>query len=428
MRNRHLHGALSAFAEESAWHLRADTADGAEVPFEVVAGGRGDSPLYCYRPLTGVFIEERIGLFDRLESFAPAVHALARLGGLDDYLQACGEPGHPAAPRARAEFALRVFLGRVFAESTDFELTPERLERAYAELERLVYEGRTDTVVVAPLFGLALQSREMALAEGLALVHGDAFDEDVPAEALRAPGSPRAHLLAVLRWEEAAGDVTPIAHARVGLRRLLSALRLYDGGAVGLGALAWTRTGSAPWQAFALGAPPSRGGEPIVVTPEQEDELRAFCALVARRTPRGGELAWALRRYEMACERPIPGEALTDILLALRALLEPEGAASGLLAHRLAALCALPADRSALVERVAHTAALERSLIGGLAIDPALDALVAELTGHLRAVLRDVLCGHLDSGVRAVADAILAEARAAERQELDGIGPEPSLA
>ena len=110
----------------------AETADGAEIPFEVVRGGRRDSPLYCYRPLTADFIEQRVGLLSRLPSFLPAVHALSGLGRLGDYLESRGERGYPAEPRARAEFALRVFLSRVFEESTDFALSPERLERAYA--------------------------------------------------------------------------------------------------------------------------------------------------------------------------------------------------------------------------------------------------------------------------------------------------------
>jgi hypothetical protein len=63
-----------------------------------------------------------------------------------------------------------------------------------------------------------------------------------------------------------------------------------------------------------------------VVERDQEDELRAFVALTARRMPRGGELAWALGRFDLACERDDPRDALTDLLLALRALLEPEGA------------------------------------------------------------------------------------------------------
>ena len=146
----------------------------------------------------------------------------------------------------------------------------------------------------------------------------------------------------------------------------------------------------------------------VVVAAEQEDELRAFLSLIARRTPRSGEVAWALRRFELACERPAPAEALTDLLLALRALLEPEGPASGRLAGRLAALCAEPADRGRLTERVAHTISLERAVVAGLAVDPQLEQLTRELGGHLRALLRDVLCGHLDPDLRTLADAILA--------------------
>src|ERR671936_2245654 len=189
MRNRQLHGALAAFVEEAAWQLAAETADGAEFPFEVVRGGRRDSPLYCYRPLTADFIEQRVGLLGRLPSFLPAVHALSGLGGMDRYLEARGERGFPAEARARAEFALRVFLGRVFEESTDFALSPERLQRAYAELEAALYDGRTETAVIAPLLGVELQSPELAFGDGLTLVQGDAFPEDAPGDALWAPGA-----------------------------------------------------------------------------------------------------------------------------------------------------------------------------------------------------------------------------------------------
>ena len=134
---------------------------------------------------------------------------------------------------------------------------------------------------------------------------------------------------------------------------------------------------------------------------EQEDELRAFCNLIARRAPSGGELAWALARFEMGCERLAPFEALTDYLLALRALLEPEGPASGRLAQRLAVLCAQPAEQAALAERTAQAIALERAVIAGLAPAQAgVDSLVEEISEHLRALLRDVLCGHLDSTCR----------------------------
>jgi hypothetical protein len=121
------------------------------------------------------------------------------------------------------------------------------------------------------------------------------------------------------------------------------------------------------------------------------------------------ELAWALARFEMGCERSSELEALSDHLLALRALLEPEGPASGLLAGRLAALCAVPEERHALARGVLKAIALERAAITGAAIEhDSCDALVAELAGHLRAVLRDVVSGHLPADLVACADAILA--------------------
>ncbi len=133
--------------------------------------------------------------------------------------------------------------------------------------------------------------------------------------------------------------------------------------------------------------------------------------LAGTRAPAIGrpELAWALARFEMGCERTSQLEALSDYLLALRALLESEGPASGLLPGRLAALCATPEERPALARRVLKAIALERDVIAGRAIEhDSCDALVAELTGHLRAVLRDVVSGHLPPDLAACADGLLA--------------------
>ncbi len=142
---------------------------------------------------------------------------------------------------------------------------------------------------------------------------------------------------------------------------------------------------------------------------DQEDELRAFVSLAARRMPRGGELAWALRRFDLAFERPEPAEALTDLLLALRALLEPESPGGGRLPDRLAVLCGADEERDALADRVAHAVALERAVVAGLAARTAgVEDVVEELTEHLRALLGDTLCGHLDAELAAAADALLA--------------------
>jgi hypothetical protein len=414
MRNRPLHDALAAFAEEAAWLLAGDAADGAEVPFELVEsrGRRRDTPLYCYRPLTDGFIRDRVGVFGRLPTYAPAARSLAGMDGIADYLRDQGEPRIPSDPRELADAALRVFISRVFLDATEFVMTAERLERAYNEIERALLHGRTESVVVAPLLGLRTASPEIALGDGLSLVRGDAFD-DAPSDAIWGAGADEPAVLACLTITSAPGKPGPMTEARVRFRRLLSALRLFDAARVALGPVAWERSGAGPWALGDL----RTGGRPhgvLEIEEDAEDELRAFISLVTRRTPRAGELAWALRRYELGCERPSLFEALTDHLLALRALLEPEGPQSGRLAGRVAALCATEDQRLRVTERVAHAVSLERAVIAGLApSDGGIQVLLSELTAYLRALLRDVLCGHLDSDLRSVADQLLAEAGAA---------------
>jgi hypothetical protein len=67
---------------------------------------------------------------------------------------------------------------------------------------------------------------------------------------------------------------------------------------------------------------------------------------------------------------------------------------------------------------VDHAAALERSAVAHGASRDALRDVATELSGHLRALLRDVLCGHLESDLRGVADALLA-------QDAEPAGAEP---
>jgi hypothetical protein len=416
--NTALHGALEAFTADVAGQLVAETASGAEIPFEVIeAEGRpGRAALYCYRPLTGAFIREHLGLLHALPTYAAAARALAALQGVEVYLRERGETRIPGEPRERSDAALRLFIGRVFDERTEFGFDPSRFAAAYGELERAVYEGRCVSTVIAPMLGLALDeaTTELPLGEALSLVRGETLT-DAPAEAVWGPDGPdqrgdEPNVLAVLQLMRERPARSPVSAARGQFRRILTALRLFERGGYALGPVAWMRTDTGPWRAVALGS----SGRPrliTLITAAQEDELRAFCNLIARRTPSGGEVPWALARFEMGCERLAPFEALTDYLLALRALLEPEGPASGRLAQRLAVLCAQPADRGALAERTAYAISLERAVIAGLA--PAklgVDALVAELADHLRALLRDVVCGHLSTDLRAVADELLADA------------------
>ena len=413
MRNASLHHLLETFTVEASGRLAAETAGGAEMPFEIVeerAGGR--VPLYCYRPLTGDFIRGRLGLLAGLPSYEAAMSGLAACPALEIYLSEHGEVRIPIDERAQAEAALGTFLANVFAERSGFGFEPAHFEAAYSELERALYEGHCTAMVIAPVLGVALDPRttELPLGDGLSLIRGDALAE-APAEAVWGEGEePR--VLAVLAVDQERSARPPVSIARARFRRVLTALRLFERGGYALGPVAWARTEAGSWRPVAIGT----GGRPRLLTmvaAAQEEELCAFCDLVTRRPPGQGELAWALARFEMGCERLAPFEALTDYLLALRALLEPEGPASGRLAQRLAVICARPEERAELAQRTARAISLERAVITGLAPGgTGIDALVDELAEHLRAILRDALCGHLDADLRAVADELLAEAAA----------------
>jgi hypothetical protein len=406
MHNRALHDTLAAFVEEAAWQLAEEVSGGAEIPFELInaaAPARSSAPLYCYRPLTQRFLAERAGALGRLPSYVVAVQGMMALPDLPGYLRARGRRPPGSDPRSQADAALQAFLTSMWAEATDFTFDQQRFAAAYAELEEAAYSGCSLALVVCPVDGLVIESEEVALGDGLTLVRGVAV-ADAPPE-LR--GDEYA-TVAVLALE---GEGGSLEQAGRRLRRLQTALRLWDDAEPALGPTAWARTGGAPWLAVPLATGLRRPSGDCLLAPEEEDPLRAFCSLVARRTPRSGELAWALRRFELGCERGTPLEALTDWLLCARALLaEPEAGGYELLAERMAAICAVPGDRADLAAGLRRAIAMERGVVAGIVRpEPAVEALVDSLGACLRAILRDVLCGHLDPDLRRVADELLAD-------------------
>jgi hypothetical protein len=188
-----------------------------------------------------------------------------------------------------------------------------------------------------------------------------------------------------------------------------------------------------------LGSAGHLRGEPWLLTAGEEPELRELMGLLAQARP-GGAVAWGLSRFEMGCERPLDTEALSDYLLALRALLDgSDDAGRASLALRLAALCAEESDRRALQRRVELAFALERFVIGGGSGDAYMDTigsdspreLVLEVEDQLRALLRDVLCGFLDPDLKSAADDILLrsaepfEIEARDNRRVRRFAPEP---
>jgi hypothetical protein len=330
-------------------------------------------------------------MLSRLPTYPTALRLLQALPDLPGYLTRRGRrvPAHE-----QPDAALQAFLGAVWADVTDFVFDGQRFEAAYAELEDAAYAGCALSVVITPVEGLVIESDEVPLGEGLSLVRAVTLT-DAPADLSDDPHA----TVAVLALEsmETAGRR---------LRRLQTALRLWDDAEPQLGPTAHARTDGGPWLTISLATGLRRADEDCLLSAEEEDPLRAFCGLVSRRTPRAGELAWALRRFELGCERASAVEALTDWLLAARALFADDGYEN--VAERLAAICAEAGDRPRLESRVREAVSLERAAMCGF-VRPSneVDALVEELGGCLRAVLRDVLCGHLDPKLRKVADELI---------------------
>ena len=420
MRNRQMHDALRAFALEAAAMLRDDQAAGQEMEFDLEEGHRRGGPaLYHYRPLAGKYIADRWSRLRFLPSAAAACEALD--SGAAAYLRLSGLRG------AEAEPALRAMLERVYEDMSDFAFPEERFERVYAEVEGTLYEKSQAATVLVPVHGLEMDCDRVNLGDGLSLVQGDRTD--APDEAVWGGEGDEPSVLLMLEREVAPDDPLPLEDARAGFRGMLHAMRLFKPGGIALGAVAWRRTGDGRWAPTELEPTGEARGMPWILVAGEEAELAQFLEAVAS-PPRTGPVAWALSRFQMGAGRRLEAEALTDYLLALRALID-EGESS--LALRVAVLCAEENERRRVQRRIELAQAMERFVIGDGADEDYMDAvgtdsprtLVEEVERHLRALLRDVLCGYLDADLRRVADELLLDQPEPFEIRAASLKPEP---
>jgi hypothetical protein len=223
-------------------------------------------------------------------------------------------------------------------------------------------------------------------------------------------------VLCALERDAPAGEGITAAAAAERFAAVVTALRLWAPGAVGVGAPGWRRADEGRWQPLPLGVGGDVDGlgDPWYLPAGEEAGLSEFFAAVGAADP-PRTVAWALARFEMGSARAKDAEALSDYLLALRALLDATSdAGEASLALRVAALCAEEGRRKLVQRRIEAAIGLERYVMGGAArMRPGDDSpweLVAEVESHLRALLRDVLCGYLDADLKGVADDILLEA------------------
>ena len=294
-------------------------------------------------------------------------------------------------------------LERLYEDATSFGFPEERFERVYREVEATLYRDALAARVVAPLRGVAIEADRIDLGDGLSLVRGEIAD--APAEAVypeNGDGEPA--VVCVLERDVTAEDGITATEAEERFTAPGERLRLWAPGGSAWGRPAGGSTDGGPWQPLPFGGGQAAPAGDWFLPSGEEAGLREFFAAIERADP-PQHVAWARARFEMGCERGSDADALSDYLLALRALLDATSdAGEASLALRLAALCAEEGRRRLVQRRVEAAIALERFVMGGgprrgrTATRPR--ELVAEVEGHLRAMLRDVLCGYLDSDLK----------------------------
>ena len=187
------------------------------------------------------------------------------------------------------------------------------------------------------MVGLRMSTARLQLPHDVRIVRADAIE--APVEAMRSEGMGRAswepQYLAVADQHEGEGAEAALDQ----LRELISVMRLYKGGAIGLGPYAFAPTGEDCWRRIATGAPP-----PVPAATASARTRRASWpswrrTLEARPDP-DSALTWAVGRFEMGCERESALDGLSDHLLALRAVLEGHGPVGASLPMRASALIA----------------------------------------------------------------------------------------
>jgi hypothetical protein len=190
------------------------------------------------------------------------------------------------------------------------------------------------------------------------------------------------------------------------LHELISVMRLFKSGGVGLGPYAFAPTGVGCWRRVATGAPATRAGGYRLGESEAGELVELASTLEARPDP-DSALTWAVGRFEMGCERESALDGLSDHLLALRAVLEGHGPVGASLPLRAAALISDDSlDRIEAREKVEDTLELERSLMNGRPVAGAVE-LAGWAEEGVRRLLLQAALGELGDDLSTTADETL---------------------
>ncbi len=402
MRDFLLSESLKRLTTEAATRLSTLVAEGDEIPFDVAAEA-DDSGFFSYVPLTGTYVIAHAEELCALPGFGPAREAVVEAGVAAGYLELRGEVV-PADPGERAALMLTSFLAELWEGSSGFALDRERLEEAISMLDAESRDADEADVLVVPLVGLRMSTQRLQLPHGVRLVRADSIE--VPVEAMRSEGMGRAawepQFLAVAEQDTDGGADSALRQ----LQELVSVMRLFKGGGVGLGPYAFAPTGADTWRRITTGAPATRPGG-YRLSDEEAAELAEFATELERRPDPDGALTWAVGRFEMGCERESSLDGLSDHLLALRAVLEGHGPVGASLPMRAAALIADGSmDRIEAREMVEEALGLERELMNGRSLTNAIE-LAAWTEEGVRRLLRQAALGELGGDLIGAADETL---------------------
>src|SRR4051794_11176144 len=273
---------------------------GEEIPFDIAADTGDDSAFYSYVPMTGRYVVEHAEELRSLPSFSPAREAAVEAGVAAPYLEARGE-AVPADPAARAELMLTTFFASLWEGCAGFALDRERLEGALATLDAESRDADEAEVLIVPLVGLRMSIPRLQLPHGVRIVRADSIE--APVEAMRSEGMGRAawepQYLAIADQDAGGGAETALQQ----LRELISVMRIFKGGGIGLGPYAFAPTGEGCWRRIATGAPATRPGGYRLAEAEAAEMIEFAPAVEARPDPHKG-LTRAGGRLEMGWQRP----------------------------------------------------------------------------------------------------------------------------